>query len=496
MKQWKRVIASVLSFAVILAGFYVSPKAVEAAAATQFYAEGVTAEPGEEIQVPVKIKGNTGIAGFEIDVRYDKEVLTPINEVVKSDLLKGQFENGIEVALDSNADSFNVLWAGTDNMTEDGVVFTLKFQVSDQASGSTNISLTVKDEDLVYDENLENVPVDCQPVTVNIESGQPDKPTKPSEEPSLPPAETDYPDTPPAETNYPYTPPIETDEPTEIATAEIYLDYWSDFDRTQEIDGFGQADYTVVVDGNGEYQVSFVATASTDNIYRLCLQTYLDPEDLPAGMKIVPTTLQVGEKIYTIGECQEEYTFGYEVSIQDLLYGRDSIEGDVPVAVGDTVTLKFRIEGMKRDGTLGISTNPPAPTETAAAQNTDQPKTTKAAATKKPSSTTEPETTSKPVKLKKPKKVKLKKVKALGKGKARVSWKWFVSQSGFQLQYAQNRSFTKKKKTKKKNMFTDTVTVKKLKKGKTYYFRVRAFNKSGSKKKYGKWSKVKKCKIK
>ncbi len=491
MKQWKRVMAFVLSFAVILTSFYVSPNLVKAAAATQFYAEEVTAEPGEEIEVPVKVKGNTGIAGFEIDVRYDKEILTPIDDVQKSDMLKGNFDNGVKVALDNNADSFNVLWAGTDNMAEDGVVFTLKFQVSDQASGSTSISLTVKDEERVYDEDLVNVPVECQPVTVNIVSGQPDNPTQPSKEPSLPPAETENPN----------IPPTVTGEPSEIETAEIYLDYWSDSDYTQEIDGFGQADYTVVVNGNGEYQVSFVATAATDNIYRLCLQTYLDPKDLPTGMKIVPTTLQVGEKTYAIGKCEEGYDYGYQVSIQDLLYGKDSIEGDVPVAVGDTVTLKFRIEGMKEDGESGTSTtpsNPPAPkaTATAAAQNKDQKTGGKTKTTKKSSRTSYSYTGSNYYTVKKPKKVKLKKVKALEKGKAKVSWKWFVDQDGFQLQYAQNRSFTKKKKTKKKNSITDTVIVKKLKKGKTYYFRVRAFNKSGSRKKYGKWSNVKKCKIK
>lgn len=99
-------------------------------------------------------------------------------------------------------------------------------------------------------------------------------------------------------------------------------------------------------------------------------------------------------------------------------------------------------------------------------------------------------------KISKPKKVKLKYVSALGKGKVAVIWKLFTSQNGFQLQYAQNRKFTKKSKMVRKNRYTSIVTLKKLKRGKTYYFRVRAYNKSGSKKKYGKWSNVKKIKIK
>jgi hypothetical protein len=98
--------------------------------------------------------------------------------------------------------------------------------------------------------------------------------------------------------------------------------------------------------------------------------------------------------------------------------------------------------------------------------------------------------------VKKPKKVKLKKVKALGKRKVKISWKWSVHQDGYQLQYAVNRSFTKQKKTLKKSTYASAAVVEKLKKGKTYYFRVRAYNKANGKKKYGKWSNVKKVKAK
>ncbi len=293
--------------------------------------------------------------------------------------------------------------------------------------------------------------------------------------------------------------------PSEIETAEIYLQYLSDDEWTQEI-GFMDLSYRVTVDGNGEYQIGFVAAAGTDNIYRLCLHTYKDPDELPSGMKITPMTLLVGDKTYSIGACVEDDQYGYRVSIQDLLYERDSIEGDVPVAAGETVTLKFRIEGMEREGTLGIPPSSPAPTETVSPQDTDQPapaetaaatkpaSTPKPAGTKKPAVTEKPSATSTPV-TKKPKKVNLKKVRAIGGGRALVTWKWFISQDGFQLQYALNRSFEKKKRNQYKDFVTDTVTVKKLKKGKYCYFRVRAFNGSGSGKKYGRWSKVRKCRV-
>lgn len=120
-------------------------------------------------------------------------------------------------------------------------------------------------------------------------------------------------------------------------------------------------------------------------------------------------------------------------------------------------------------------------------------------ATKKPSvSKSTPKTyirTSPTVKA--PGKVNLKKVKALGKQKVKVSWKWSASQDGYQLQYAMNRSFTKKQKKQNKSTMADTATIKKLKKGKTYYFRVRAYRKTSyGGKKYGKWSNVRKIKVK
>ena len=63
---------------------------------------------------------------------------------------------------------------------------------------------------------------------------------------------------------------------------------------------------------------------------------------------------------------------------------------------------------------------------------------------------------------------------------------------GYQLQYALNKKFKKKKSIQTKKT---KYTIKKLKKKKTYYIRVRAYKMNGKKKVYGKWSTVKKVKI-
>ena len=65
---------------------------------------------------------------------------------------------------------------------------------------------------------------------------------------------------------------------------------------------------------------------------------------------------------------------------------------------------------------------------------------------------------------------------------------------GYQITYATNSKFTKGKKVV--NTTKRTKTIKKLKKGKTYYVRVRAYKKdSTGRKVYGKYSKVKKVEI-
>lgn len=64
---------------------------------------------------------------------------------------------------------------------------------------------------------------------------------------------------------------------------------------------------------------------------------------------------------------------------------------------------------------------------------------------------------------------------------------------GYQIQYATNKKF---KKAKKKTVKSTFVTLKKLKKKKTYFIRIRAYKIADGKKVYGKWSSVKKVKVK
>lgn len=98
--------------------------------------------------------------------------------------------------------------------------------------------------------------------------------------------------------------------------------------------------------------------------------------------------------------------------------------------------------------------------------------------------------------LSKPGKVLMSKLKNLKNNKVKLSWKKVKRVSGYQIMYAKDKKFEKGKKTVIAKTSAVSKTIKKLKKKKTYYFRIRAYRTVGGSKIYGAWSSVKKIKIK
>lgn len=99
-------------------------------------------------------------------------------------------------------------------------------------------------------------------------------------------------------------------------------------------------------------------------------------------------------------------------------------------------------------------------------------------------------------KITKPFRVTKLKLKKKSKRVVKVSWKKQKNVSGYEIYRStkKNKSFKKIKTLKKAGKVT--YTNKKLKKGKTYYYKVRAYKVVSGKKVYGKFSTVKKIKIK
>ncbi len=123
------------------------------------------------------------------------------------------------------------------------------------------------------------------------------------------------------------------------------------------------------------------------------------------------------------------------------------------------------------------------------------PTTTDVPATSETPKTTEDSTTTTEQIVTTPKKAKILFAKNSKKKTMVIKWKKVDNVKGYEVSYALNKKFTKSNiiKTSSKSSFT----ANKLKKDKTYYVRVRAYNiDSDGLKIYGKWSAVKKVKIK
>ena len=95
----------------------------------------------------------------------------------------------------------------------------------------------------------------------------------------------------------------------------------------------------------------------------------------------------------------------------------------------------------------------------------------------------------------KPAKVKNVTVKNNSKKAVKISWKKVSKATGYEIVYCTKKNF-KNVAVKKVTTSANSKTIKNLKKGKTYYFKVRAYKKSGKDKITGAYSAVKKVKIK
>lgn len=113
----------------------------------------IVAESGEEIDVSVSISGNTGIAGVNLSISYDDQVIAPVlNEDTPSyttDL------DGVSSVNDDDG-SISYVWASAENFTDDGQIVSFKFKAVDAVYTVTDIVL----EDVIaYDADENTVGV-------------------------------------------------------------------------------------------------------------------------------------------------------------------------------------------------------------------------------------------------------------------------------------------------------------------------------------------------
>lgn len=211
----------------------------------------------------------------------------------------------------------------------------------------------------------------------------------------------------------------------------------------------------------------------------------------------------------------QDYTFAYkdnytqgtayvEVTGKDFFVGTQEVSFEILPAEEDPPYQEP--SWTSKPGTTskpGATIRPTAtkkPTATGKPTTTIRPTVTrKPTATRKPttintSSNTNTGNNSSSITSAAPQKVKGVRVSNLKGKKAVVSWYKQEEMSGYQIQYALNKKFTKGKKKLSASRSTAFRIITKLKK-KTYYFRVRTYKYSGGTRIYGAWSKKVKIKI-
>lgn len=142
-KQAKRHILALLLAATLLIG--IAMPAVQANGIAEIAFGQTCGKCGQQVTVPVTIKNNPGIASFRFRIAYDATALTYVSAT------KGEAMTGgtLSAAYQAKDEELAITWFDVKNITGDGVIFNLVFEVSDIANGQYPLTISYLPEDIV-----------------------------------------------------------------------------------------------------------------------------------------------------------------------------------------------------------------------------------------------------------------------------------------------------------------------------------------------------------
>lgn len=192
-------------------------------------------------------------------------------------------------------------------------------------------------------------------------------------------------------------------------------------------------------------------------------------------------TLRIGSGIKTIGEkmftsSPDLTIYGYTNSVAETCANEYGIPFVSVGVVQPTTSDDSQNSGSSGNG--NTSTSSGSGTSTTGSKNT--------------SSTSSKNSSRSSASLSRP---FISKVKNKKKRKVILKWSKNSSASGYQIQYSKKSSFKNKKTKTIKSGSKGKIALKKLKKGKTYYIRVRSYKTVAGKKTYSSWSYVRSVRI-
>lgn len=130
---------------------------------------GTAASAGQTMTIPVTIRDNPGIAGFNFVLDYDKTVMTP-KEITKGSLItSGTFDTNLDEGLPvSELEDVAVSWSDSSNITEDGELFNITFEVNSNAPDGKYIVSLNYDKGDVTAQTYEDVMPDIHSNIIHI----------------------------------------------------------------------------------------------------------------------------------------------------------------------------------------------------------------------------------------------------------------------------------------------------------------------------------------
>lgn len=141
----KKIISTVIAVASMAVPFFVM-EASAADASSEIQIATVSAEAGEEIDVPVEINSNDGIIAVSFTIDYDTDCLELLSVKDCGLFAEASYTPGGDL----KAVPFRMMWENglaTDNYTDTGTIAVLHFQVLDSAeSGLSEIKINVEAE--------------------------------------------------------------------------------------------------------------------------------------------------------------------------------------------------------------------------------------------------------------------------------------------------------------------------------------------------------------
>ena len=168
-KRTRSVLCLLICLLLLLAGI---PAIALAVSSNRVYANEISAKPGDTIEIPVYISGNTGFMGISLIFSYDSEIMTPISVSKGSLVTSGLFDDSIGTTENSE---FKVIWCGSEEINSDGEFCNIKFKISDNATESYKIKITY-DSKNTFDKDYKSVKLNCEDVNIGIQNDE--KPAK------------------------------------------------------------------------------------------------------------------------------------------------------------------------------------------------------------------------------------------------------------------------------------------------------------------------------